>query len=62
MDIAEPKQGSSDVRARDLRWKGPGVTSLDPMRLCFKIYGVFLRILVTEDHGMCSIAIYDLKF
>ena len=40
-----PKHSSSDARASDSRLKGPEFNPhQDPMRLCFKIYWVFVSL------------------
>ena len=42
-----PRHGSSDGRAGELRLKRPGFNPcLDPMRLCFTIYGEFVLYIL----------------
>ena len=46
ISIKLPKHGGSDGKAGDTRLKDPGFNPrLDPMRLCFKINGVFVSYI-----------------
>ena len=53
----KPKHGSSDDRAGDWRYKGPGFNPLlDTMRLCFKIY-----VFYSPFELFCKCKLYNLS-